>query len=173
MSWSHKGYQIEIDDNGKFGAEIEDITIIADSLEEAKKKVESACRAEVLKKEPVALKVVGILSSTGSYGAVPGVAVPSVHHCTIIGINRTTSEFQYKEPFPRSTGFSGYQRVLLPDTPANVAMLDRKIALESELERVNAACSTNSISKPTGMVDAAEYSGVVKRLKESYTKGAK
>lgn len=174
--WEHEGVQILITLGGGFVAQIDDMELSDDTLAGIERQISKATRATVKKRE-VNLPVVLLVTSNSIVLGDKGSA--KIVKATITGLNRTTREFTFAEADVTKALKGGYMqaritaRYILPDTPANVALLERKIRADAEMREVVLLTDRQCVAVPGhGRMQVDEYDKVLDRVVETYAKNA-
>lgn len=164
--FQHKGFEIDIDDNGRFSATVGDMKISAKSLEEVKQGIDKEVAESTKERHKLALKIVG---TVGTYRDDL-----EISRGVVTGINRTSRELQI-DPTPKGKEWKS----VLPDTPENEELLRKIARLRVEMDLLNSAATERAIgverlgSRYYGRIDAATYPVVVKAISEQYSKSVK
>lgn len=114
--WTHKGYDIKINNNGVFRATVGDLEVMETSLEGVKAQID-----KVIKSAPARvldLEVVGILEEDRTHPM-------QVCHAALIGINRSSRKLRFAG-LPKDRDFTAF---IMPDTPENTALIERLLLI--------------------------------------------
>jgi hypothetical protein len=160
--FTHKKVDIRVDGAGRFLANIADAELFADTLAAIKAKIDAELSATP--KRTINLPVVGVVTKPGRDVSDK----QTVGRATITGVNRTTRELQL-DGLPKGCEM-GY---MLPDTPANVAIVERWLEVLAEHGRLYGMFKDRRI-KPTGYgrIDITEYDAIVDEVLANYAKAA-
>lgn len=163
MSWTHQGIKIDVDSYANFVAKVNDVMISKSSLELAKTAIEGTLKA-VNSARKIALPVVAILHLENDQWDDKKYAKRSVEHFTLTGINRTTTNLVLSGvPTGHDTS------IVLPDTPHNVALLERYIELDQQFREIKRKAVGLSCQH-SGRIQAANYEVNLARLESDYKK---
>ena len=163
--WIHRDVTIDVNSNGKFTAQHEDVDISGDTLEQVKTKIDAVLSAGA--KKSISLKVVGLLDAE-SY-KVDKTKEDTVAHGVLTGINCTSRVLQISG-LPK-----GFTLKAIPDTPENLALLERYVKLSAELDEVSTRISKMDL-RPGGygrIARGPDYDAALKNLEKIYKLAAK
>ena len=164
--WIHRDVTIDVNSNGKFTAQHEDVDISGDTLEQVKTKIDAVLSAGA--KKSISLKVVGLLYAE-SYKFKDETKEGTVAHGVLTGINCTSRVLQISG-LPK-----GFTLKAIPDTPENLALLERYVKLSAELDEVSTRISKMDL-RPGGYGRIARgpaYDAALKNLEKIYKLAAK
>lgn len=163
--WTHRGFKIEVNEEGKFIAESTDDRFEAHTLDAVKKIIDHSA-TKALKKREVALPVILLLADQVNRYSND---FTQWSKGTITGYNRTTRAYTGVEPPP--TGLSIVD--VIPDTPFNRKLVVRVINIRKEWEEVQdnlrKRCIGARVESYT-VVDSAHYDRYLKEIEVKYQK---
>ena len=167
-SFSHKGYDIHVTNEGRFISSKDDFTSTADTLEQVKAAIDREIAGGKTKVK-LSMPVIGRLKkqSYGYSGREP--KSDKVGKAILIGINRTTGELQFER---LEKGFT--LESVIADTPENNVRLADYLEVNRRYDEMNAVIDALEVKhRGYGRIDAGKYDQAVTSLKELYEKSKK
>ena len=181
MSWTFKGFKINVADDGKFvarmgGSDGQPIELIADTLPAVRLKIDASLKTG-LKLRKLELPVIGVMYK-GKYHNVSADII-DISDAVLTGFNRNDRSLRVSyEPHPQHKQ-SSIDDEVYADTPENRALLKEWIDVSKRKEQLDELIHSIQIGAPEGhglgygRVEPGDYEAGLRIIEQAYAKSKK